>query len=129
MITYGSVGSNDLTKAREFYDALLGAIGMAPFIEHPSGGRLYADKQGRMFGVLGPYDGKEATVGNGSMHGFQLPTRKQVDEFHALALKLGGTDEGAPGLRGPEDMQLYFTYVRDLDGNKLCAYRIGPDEA
>lgn len=128
MLAYGTVGSNDLEKAKDFYDKLMSSIGMKPAIEHPSGGRIYASEDGRMFAVLGPADGKEATVGNGSMHGFHLPTRKQVDEFHALVLEMGGTDEGAPGLRGPEDMQLYFTYVRDLDGNKLCAFKVGPDE-
>jgi hypothetical protein len=61
------------------------------------------------------------------MFGFAMPTRKKVDEFHALALKLGGTCEGAPGLRGDPGMNLYFAYVRDLNGNKLCAFRIGPE--
>lgn len=129
MLAHGTVGSNDLEKAKAFYDELLGSIGMKPAMEHPSGGRIYASQDGRMFGVLGPADGNKATIGNGSMHGFHLPTRKQVDDFHATALKLGGADEGAPGLRGPEEKQLYFTYVRDLDGNKLCAFRVGPDEA
>jgi predicted lactoylglutathione lyase len=56
-----------------------------------------------------------------------LEERRQVDGFHAKALALGGTDEGAPGLRGPEGPQAFYgAYFRDLDGNKLCAFRIGP---
>ncbi|RMF12473.1 MAG: VOC family protein [Alphaproteobacteria bacterium] len=127
MISYGTVGSNRLEEAKAFYDRLLGSIGMKPYVEHPSGGRLYASEDGRLFGVLGPFDGKPATVGNGSMHGFAMDSRAKVDAFHKLALELGGSDEGAPGLRGPEEMNLYFAYVRDLDGNKLCAYKIGPE--
>ncbi len=127
MTSYGTVGSNDLEKAKVFYDQIMDLIGMQGIIEHPSGGRIYASPDGRMFAVLGPYDGKEATVGNGSMHGFAMDSRAKVDAFHAKALELGGTSEGEPGLRGPEDMHLYFTYVRDPEGNKLCAFRIGPE--
>ena len=61
-----------------------------------------------------------ATVGNGSMFGFRFDTREEVDAFHAIALVLGGSDEGVPGERVPN---FYMSYFRDLDGNKLCAYR------
>lgn len=125
MISYGTVGSNDLDKAIPFYDELLQVAGMKRLMEHPSGGRLYAGADGRMFGVLAPFDGERATVGNGSMHGFRLESPEQVRAFHESALKLGGSCEGAPGLRGPEEMQAYFTYIRDLDGNKLCAFHFG----
>ena len=119
MLSYATVGSNRLEDAKAFYDALLGSIGLTPMFEHPSGGRVYGRDGQIGFGVLGPYDGAPATVGNGSMFAFALETRAAVDAFHAKALALGGTDEGAPGVRGPD---WYFTYVRDLDGNKLCAY-------
>ena len=69
--------------------------------------------------MLGPFDGKPATVGNGSMFAFRFDTRGEVDAFHAKALALGGADEGAPGYRAPK---FYFSYFRDLDGNKICAY-------
>jgi catechol 2,3-dioxygenase-like lactoylglutathione lyase family enzyme len=119
---YGTVGSNHLERAKTFYDALLGTAGMSPLFEHPSGGRIYGSDGKLCFGVLGPYDGKPATVGNGSMFAFRLDTPKAVDAFHAKALALGGTDEGAPGERAPK---MYFSYFRDLDGNKLCAYCMG----
>jgi predicted lactoylglutathione lyase len=119
---HGTVGSNDLEKAKAFYDALLGSAGVTPLFEHPSGGRAYGNNGNLFFVVLGPYDGKPATVGNGSMHGFRFDTREEVDAFHATALALGGTDAGAPGERAPK---FYMSYFRDLDGNKLCAFNLG----
>jgi catechol 2,3-dioxygenase-like lactoylglutathione lyase family enzyme len=119
---YGTVGSNKLTEAKAFYDALLGSAGLTPIYEHPSGGRLYGNNGSPVFGVLGPYDGKAATVGNGSMFAFKFDSPAQVQAFHAKALALGGRDEGAPGERGPK---MFFSYFRDLEGNKLCAYCIG----
>ncbi len=120
-LNYVTVGSNDLEKAKAFYDGLLGSIGMKPLYEHPSGGRLYRG-DGFMFGVLGPFDGNPACVGNGMMGGFALDTVEEVDAFHAKTLELGGKDDGAPGERMPK---VYFAYFRDLDGNKLCAYKMG----
>jgi catechol 2,3-dioxygenase-like lactoylglutathione lyase family enzyme len=121
-ISYFTVGSNDLEKAKVFYDALLGTIGMTGVHEHASGGRLYRGKGTGLFGVLGPYDGNAACVGNGMMGGFDFETREEVDAFHAKAMALGATDEGEPGERMPG---AYFAYFRDLDGNKLCGYKFG----
>ena len=121
-VSYMTVGSNRLEEAKAFYDALLGTIGMNPVYEHPSGGRLYRGKGVGMFGVLGPYDGNPACVGNGMMGGFDFESREEVDAFHAKAIELGGRCEGAPGERMPG---VYFAYFRDLDGNKLCGYRFG----
>src|SRR5579871_3947407 len=86
---HGCVGSNDLERAKAFYDALLGPVGVTTLFPHPSGGRVYG-KDGRVFFVvLGPYDKQPATVGNGSMHGFSFDTPEEVDAFHARALTLG----------------------------------------
>lgn len=126
MLTYASVGSNDLEKAKAFYDALLGPTGYQTMFDHPSGGRVYGNGA-TMFGVLGPHDGGKATAGNGSMFGFMLKSRADVSAFHARALQLGGKDEGEPGVRGAAEMGAYFAYVRDPDGNKLCAYKFGPE--
>jgi catechol 2,3-dioxygenase-like lactoylglutathione lyase family enzyme len=119
---YATVGSNRLTEAKAFYDALLGSAGFAPMFEHPSGGRIYGKEGSLVFGVLGPYDGRQATVGNGSMFAFRFDTPEEVRAFHAKALALGSKDEGAPGERGPK---MYFSYFRDPDGNKLCAFSMG----
>jgi catechol 2,3-dioxygenase-like lactoylglutathione lyase family enzyme len=122
ILGYGTVGSNKLTEARAFYDELLGSAGLTPLFEHPSGGRIYGLNGSLVFGVLGPYDGKPATVGNGSMFAFRLETPDEVRAFHAKAVALGGKDEGAPGERGPK---MFFSYFRDREGNKLCAYAMG----
>jgi catechol 2,3-dioxygenase-like lactoylglutathione lyase family enzyme len=118
-LTYATVGSNRLEAAKAYYDALLGLAGITPLFEHPSGGRVYGRDGEFCFGVLGPFDKQPATVGNGSMVAFCFDTRGEVEAFHAKALSLGGRNEGAPGVRGPD---MYFSYFRDLDGNKLCAY-------
>jgi len=119
MLAYATVGSNDLVAAKAFYDALLIPAGMQALFEHPSGGRVYGANGALTFGVLGPFNGAPASVGNGSMFAFSFDTREEVSAFHARALELGGTCEGPPGVRGPD---WYFAYVRDLDGNKLCAF-------
>ena len=121
-ISYMTVGSNKLEAAKAFYDDLLGTIGMKGVYDHPSGGRLYRGKGTGLFGVLGPYDGNPACVGNGMMGGFDFETREEVDAFHARAIELGGSCEGGPGERMPG---AYFAYFRDLDGNKLCGYKFG----
>jgi len=121
-LSYHTVGSNDLERAKAFYDPLMAVVGLKPFHEHKSGGRLYASKDGGLFGVLGPYDGNPACVGNGSMGGFSFESRADVDAFHAKAMELGATNEGDPGERFPG---VYFAYFRDLDGNKLCGYKFG----
>ncbi|MET0371388.1 MAG: VOC family protein [Sphingobium sp.] len=122
MLNYATVGSNKLPEALGFYDALLGSIGWGKIFDHASGGRIYGKPGVSWFGVLAPANGEPATVGNGSMSGFGLESADAVHAFHAKALALGGTDEGAPGKRGGENSPATFGYFRDLDGNKLCAY-------
>jgi catechol 2,3-dioxygenase-like lactoylglutathione lyase family enzyme len=119
MPLYASVGSNDLEKAMAFYAELLGEIGMAKIFDNPGGGAFYGHPNTGMFAVVRPFDQNAATVGNGAMAGFSLPSKEAVDAFHRKALELGGTDEGAPGDRGGG---AHFAYFRDLDGNKLCAF-------
>ena len=125
MIGYVTLGSNRLTEAKAFYDKLLATIGVGTLFEHGSGGRIYGRPGGPMFGVVGPYNGQPATAGNGTMIGFPLDSREQVDRFHRTALELGGTDEGAPGPRGPAESKAYMAYFRDLDRNKLTAFHFG----
>lgn len=121
MLSYVTVGSNDIEAAKRFYDALLGSIGMKPMLEHQTGGRIYGSPDRRMFGVLKPFDGEAASPGNGAMVGFAFDSPEKMSAFHALVLELGGSCEGAPGLRGPAEYGNYAAYARDLDGNKLCA--------
>ena len=121
---YATVGSNDLAKAKGFYDALLSLAGIRPLAEHPSGGRVYGSPEAPRFAVLPPHDGELATSGNGTMFAFSFDHRSEVDAFFEKALALGGTSAGEPGLRAPER---YYAYFRDLDGNKICAFSAQPD--
>jgi catechol 2,3-dioxygenase-like lactoylglutathione lyase family enzyme len=123
MFGYSLVGSNDLVKAKSFYDDLLSLLGLQGVFEHPSGGRLYGVAGGPpIFGVLKPVNGEPATVGNGTMIAFKVETPEMIAEFYEKALALGGTDEGQPGIRGPAEYGFHAAYFRDLDGNKLCVY-------
>jgi catechol 2,3-dioxygenase-like lactoylglutathione lyase family enzyme len=131
MIGYITLGTNDLARARGFYDgllALLGAKRMMEFGDDLGGFTLWGsamDKPG--IAVTRPYDGQAADKGNGHMAALVVLERTQVDALHAKALELGGTCEGPPGLRGEEGPQAFYAaYFRDLDGNKLCAFRMGP---
>lgn len=127
MIGYTMVGTNDLPKARAFYDKLFETIGIGTLMDLPNGCGYGKSWDTPMFGLATPYDGKPATVGNGMMVALVVDERAKVDALHARALELGGTCEGPPGVRGEEGPQAFYgAYFRDLDGNKLCAFRIGP---
>ena len=122
MISYATVGSNDLEKAMTFYSDLLGTQGVTKMFDHPRGGGLFGKGGKPVLGVLSPFNGETATAGNGAMVALEMPSREAVDAFHAKALALGGSDEGAPGERGPG---FYMAYFRDLEGNKFCACKLG----
>ncbi len=128
MIGYANIGTNDLGKATAFYDALFAEVGAKRLMEFPTGAVAYGvawDKP--MLAVGAPYDGKPATIGNGVMIALVMDERAKVDAIHARATALGGADEGAPGVRGEEGPQAFYgAYFRDLDGNKFCAFRVGP---
>ncbi len=133
MIGYITLGTNDLAKARAFYDGLLGSMGAKRMMEFP-------DEQGgfTLWGTAGdkpgialtmPQNRQPAVPGNGNMAALALATRARVDALHALALELGGCCDGPPGLRGDEGPQAFYAaYFRDPEGNKLCAFRMGPAE-
>jgi catechol 2,3-dioxygenase-like lactoylglutathione lyase family enzyme len=128
MIGYATLGSNDLDRARAFYDDLFGSIGAGRLMEVGENFTLYGTEWGRPgVAVCKPYNGEAATAGNGNMIAIVMDSRDKVDAIHARALALGGTDEGAPGLRSPEGPQAFYgAYFRDPEGNKFCAFRTGP---
>lgn len=118
MINYVTLGTNDLDRAAAFYDSLLGEMGAVRAMQNERM-IIWVRQPGMpMLAVCTPYDGKPATVGNGTMIALGVDDRAAVDRVHARALALGGTDEGAPGPRGEG---FYGGYFRDLDGNKLVA--------
>jgi len=122
MIGYASVGTNDLDKAIAFFDALLADLGATTVMQDEGRMKVYGGGHGAMMMITKPYDGKAATVGNGGMIALAAGSREKVDALYKKALELGGTDEGAPGERGPG---FYGAYFRDLDGNKFCAFHVG----
>lgn len=129
MIGYVTLGSNDIERARAFYDALLAELGATRLMQFPENDfTLYGTGFGKPgIAITRPYDGAPATAGNGNMAALVVDAREKVDALHAKALSLGACDEGAPGLRSPEGpMAFYGAYFRDPEGNKLCVFRMGP---
>jgi catechol 2,3-dioxygenase-like lactoylglutathione lyase family enzyme len=130
MIGYVTLGTNEVEKARGFYGTLLGLIGAKELMRFDNGFTMYGTAFGKpSLAVTKPHDGAAASRGNGTMVALVVDTRAKVDALHAKAMELGGADEGKPGLRSPEGPQAFYgAYFRDLDGNKLCAFKVGPDK-
>ena len=128
MIGYITLGSNDLPRARAFYSDLVGVIGGKKLMEFGEDFTMYGVDMGAPgIAITKPFNGETATAGNGNMAAIVVNQRALVDALHAKALALGGTCEGPPGLRGDEGPSAFYgAYFRDLDGNKLCAFRMGP---
>ena len=121
MFSHMMVGANDVDKAKTFYDKLLGAIGIKPGFKDPKGRIVYPTSTG-MFLVTKPIDGETATAGNGMTIGFACSSPEQADAWHKAGVEAGGTAiEDPPGVRDGGAMKLYLAYLRDPDGNKLCA--------
>jgi len=126
MIGYVILGTNDLPRARSFYDSLLAEMGVTRMMEFGDRGSAWAAAMDKpMLCIMTPYDGQPATVGNGVMAGIAVGSREEVDRMHSKALELGGTDEGPPGLRAAGGEGFYAAYFRDLDGNKLDVFYYG----
>ena len=125
MFSHVMVGTNDLEKAKAFYDALLGTLGVRP--ARVDGHRIFYMTRTGVFLVSKPIDGKPATPANGGTIGFAAETTEQVDAWHAAGIAHGGkTCEDPPGVRESSGVKLYIAYLRDADGNKLCAlHRVG----
>lgn len=120
MFSHVTIGTNDPDRAFAFYDAVFGALGIQRF-HHGDGHAAYGEAEGDQTWVMTPFDGKSASVGNGTHIAFLARTRAQVDAAHAAALAHGGTDEGLPGLRPQYHANYYGAYMRDPDGNKIQA--------
>jgi predicted lactoylglutathione lyase len=130
MIGYVTLGTNDLDKAAAYYDALLGEIGAARFMEEENYFIAWATAPNQpSLAVSNPFNKEAATVGNGTMVALMVESPEQVNALHAKALELGGTTEGDPGFRPAEnDSGFYGGYFRDLDGNKLNAFCMVPEQ-
>jgi catechol 2,3-dioxygenase-like lactoylglutathione lyase family enzyme len=122
VISHITLGTNDKARSALFYDAVLGALGFSRLAKPPEKPLAY-ERDGQMptIYIYTPENGLPATWGNGSHVALVAETREQVRQFHARALRNGGTDEGAPGPRPHYGPTYYAAYVRDPDGNKLQA--------
>ena len=123
MIGYVMVGTNNLDKAIIFYDEVLKIINLTrKDTDDVCAGYTQNNGDGSIeFYVTKPANKKTATFGNGTQVSFLVSSREIVDKFHEIALKAGGTSEGSGGER-PEGSGVYYSYIRDLDGNKICAF-------
>ena len=125
MFSHVMVGSNDIERSRRFYDAVLAVLGAGEPLRNTSGTghqRLFYRHDGSTFCVSEPINGQPATAANGGTIGFKCNSPAQVRAFHDAAVAHGGTSiEEPPGLREGKMGAMYLAYVRDPDGNKLCA--------
>jgi catechol 2,3-dioxygenase-like lactoylglutathione lyase family enzyme len=119
MIGYCTLGANDMDRSISFYDPVLGALGGAREFTTTTWTRYGRAGERAKVCLVAPFDGQPATFGNGTMLAFEARDLAAVDAFHAAALAHGGADAGAPGVR---EGTHYVAYVRDPDGNKLCAF-------
>ena len=125
MFSHIMIGANDLDRAKSFYDALLGTLGVPPATVDRH--RIFYRTPTGVFSVSLPIDGKPATFANGGTIGFACNSPAEADAWHAAGIANGGqTCEEPPGVREGGVGKLYLAYLRDPDGNKLCAlHRMG----
>ena len=126
MIGYVMIGTNDLDQAARFYDVLLDPLGLVQVarVETYAPYAPKAAKDAIEFYITTPFDQGPATPGNGTMVALAAPTMQALEQFHRLGLHNGGSDEGAPGPR-EEGSNICYAYIRDTDGNKICAFYDG----
>ena len=121
MFSHVMIGSNDLDRSKKFYDALFTAIGGREGRVDPKGRIMYL-KDGGIFIITKPIDGQPATHGNGCTLGFAVTGPEQAHAWHEAGITAGGTPiEDDPGIRSGAGVELYLAYLRDPDGNKICA--------
>jgi catechol 2,3-dioxygenase-like lactoylglutathione lyase family enzyme len=120
MFSHVMLGVNDLEVSKKFYDALLGTMGVAPGVANKN--RYFYRSPTGTFAITTPINGEPATHGNGATIGFNVASPEQGDAWHAAGLASGGSAcEDPPGFRDGAVGRLYLAYLRDPDGNKLCA--------
>lgn len=125
MFSHVMVGTNDIERSKRFYDAVLGVLGAGEPLRNTNGTgqtRLFYRHDGQSFCVSEPLNGEAATFSNGATIGFKCKSPEQVKQFHDVAVAHGGVSiEDPPGLRELNLGAMHLSYVRDPDGNKLCA--------
>jgi catechol 2,3-dioxygenase-like lactoylglutathione lyase family enzyme len=126
MFSHVMVGSNDIDRSKKFYDALFGAMGGKAGVQDAKGRLIYIHN-GALFLVSKPIDGQPATYANGGTVGFTMESPEQANAWHSAGVANGGASiEDPPGIRQGGAGPMYLAYLRDPDGNKLCALRRMP---
>ena len=134
MLSYIILGANDIPRSERFYTAVLAPLGYEKAEQEDGVAYTLPDSPDRRDSpcavyIKKPYDGREATVGNGSMIAFRVPTHAQVHALHSAGVAAGGTDEGAPGFRAQYSSNFFVGYLRDPLGNKLALFCTAVDRA
>ncbi len=120
MFSHIMIGTNNLERAKAFYDSVLGTLGVAP--ARVDGHRMFYRTPTGVFSVTEPINGEDATCANGMTIGFSAASPAHADAWHAAGLAAGGTTcEDPPGVREGSGLKLYLAYLRDPDGHKICA--------
>lgn len=121
MFTHVMVGSNNIEQSKQFYDAIMVAIGYEPGAMDRKGRCMYVTDDG-VFAITKPINGEAATYGNGMTIGFKVESTELVDAWHASGVAHGGTScEEPPGIRASAERTVYLAYLRDPTGHKICA--------
>lgn len=133
MLSYITIGANDVAGAGRFYAAVLCPLGYAMTVSAEGVAFTWPDAAGGAGGpaavyVKRPFDGRDATAGNGAMVAFEAATQAMVRRVHSAGLAAGGSDEGAPGFRAEYSAHFYVGYLRDPVGNKLAMFCANPAE-
>ncbi|SPF80405.1 VOC family protein [Pseudoprimorskyibacter insulae] len=132
MISYVTVGADDIARAKRFYSAFLPALGYDCH-EGPEGLSYVLPAQPGQpappdFYVKPPFDKRGASAGNGAMVAFEARNQRLVRDLHAAALAAGGSNEGQPGFRASYGPRFYVAYLRDPQGNKIALYSSNPED-
>lgn len=121
MFSHVMIGTNDIARSKMFYDALIGAMGGKPGVQDPNGRLIYAHRGGRLM-IAKPINDEAATHANGGTIGFTVESPEEAEAWHKAGVENGGMAiEDAPGVRQGSSGSMYLAYLRDPDGNKLCA--------
>ena len=122
MFAFITLGTNNLKKSSEFYSKILKPLKIKKVLSHNRyfGYAKKATPKKIELYLIRPHNKKKATIGNGTMITFKANSKKTVNEFYKIGIKLGAKDEGMPGPRHGKD---YYAYLRDLDGNKICVFK------
>jgi catechol 2,3-dioxygenase-like lactoylglutathione lyase family enzyme len=120
MIDHVSVGVRDVEKSERFYTALLTPLGMRKLREWPNAAVGFGKKYPEFW--INRRQAMHRVAADSGVHiCLRATDTRAVEDFHAAALKAGGTSDGAPGVRAEYHSAYYAAFIRDPDGNRIEA--------